>query len=54
MCTLNPTLFLNTNKSGEQYVGKCQSVIALFKLDNSVLKVLTNLPQDYTPGQVHF
>lgn len=37
---------------GEQYVGKSQAVIALFCAESLDVKILENLPEDYTPGQV--
>lgn len=37
---------------GEQYVGKSQGVISVLCTDSLELKVLENMPEDYTPGQV--
>ena len=37
---------------GEQYVGKCQSVIVVFDLKSTELKVLDTIPNDYSPAQV--
>ena len=33
-------------------MGKCQAVISLFCVDSLEIKVLDNLPEDYTMGQV--
>jgi hypothetical protein len=37
---------------GEQLVGKSQAVISVVSVDSLDVKVLENLPKDYTPAQV--
>jgi hypothetical protein len=37
---------------GEQLIGKSESTIAIFDLNTNEVKVLDQLPKDYSPSQV--